>query len=529
MSTLRISNIEAKSVPASATIDEKVKITNSSGDTLVFIDGKTSGITTVGINTTDSNITFDANSNVVVTGIITATRFSGQITPTSLEIGSNIKLGNAGVITATSFEGAIQATTGTFSDNLNIVDAIRHSGDTDTKIRFPSADTISFETGGSERLRITSDGDVGISSDAPRAKLDVKDLGTSKDVILRVSADNNTPYGLVVGNDTFNTTSNRGLALWVGGTTVHHLQARTSTTASENKLEIEAYETKIQTGSSLNKNFTFDSSGRLLTYGTLSEGNLPLGGNVANAAIQIRCDDKYKGIAFGEGFVSGSIGLGGADSTTALVYTANAAPANLGGGTKITHEWHSGTAGGGGPGRFMALDTDGDLTLDYGSLKVANGQGIDFSAAGNTGGMTSELLDDYEEGSWTPSMNKSGATGSADSQVTNRFGYYIKVGNMLWLSFYWYSNNLSFGTGGNAWYIDNLPFNLLTLQSSAYQFISGGYLYTNTHPSAYSAGYRWQSNGTNGPDTLMMYGTNNTTNASGGAWEFSGCGTLRVS
>ena len=105
MSTLRISNIEAKSVPASATIDEKVKITNSSGDTLVFIDGKTSGITTVGINTTDNNITFDANSNVVVTGIITATRFSGQITPTSLEIGSNIKLGNAGVITATTFKG----------------------------------------------------------------------------------------------------------------------------------------------------------------------------------------------------------------------------------------------------------------------------------------------------------------------------------------------------------------------------------------------------------------------------------------
>ena len=38
MSTLRINNIEAKSVPASATIDEKVKITNSSGDTLVFIE-----------------------------------------------------------------------------------------------------------------------------------------------------------------------------------------------------------------------------------------------------------------------------------------------------------------------------------------------------------------------------------------------------------------------------------------------------------------------------------------------------------
>ena len=106
MSTLRINNIEAQAVPASPSIDEKIKLTNSSGDVLVHVDGKTSGITTIGINTTAGNIKFDQNSNVLVTGIITATQFSGQITPTSLEIGSNIKLGNAGVITATSFVGS---------------------------------------------------------------------------------------------------------------------------------------------------------------------------------------------------------------------------------------------------------------------------------------------------------------------------------------------------------------------------------------------------------------------------------------
>jgi len=119
MSTLRINNIEAKSVPASPTIDEKIKLTNSSGDVLVHVDGKTSGITTIGINTTAGNITFDANSNVVVTGIITATRFSGEITPTSLEIGSNIKLGNAGVITATSFVGSGANLTGITGTTIN--------------------------------------------------------------------------------------------------------------------------------------------------------------------------------------------------------------------------------------------------------------------------------------------------------------------------------------------------------------------------------------------------------------------------
>ena len=103
MSTLRISNIEAKSVPASATVDEKVKITNSSGDTLVFIDGKTSGITTVGINTTDGNIKFDANSNIVVTGIITATKFVGTIEPTDLTVSGKVSVG--GSVTAATFYG----------------------------------------------------------------------------------------------------------------------------------------------------------------------------------------------------------------------------------------------------------------------------------------------------------------------------------------------------------------------------------------------------------------------------------------
>ena len=95
--------MDFKSVPASATTDEKIKITNSSGDVLVFLDGKTSGITTVGINTTDGNITFDANSNVVVTGIITATKFVGTIEPTDLTVSGKVSVG--GSVTAATFYG----------------------------------------------------------------------------------------------------------------------------------------------------------------------------------------------------------------------------------------------------------------------------------------------------------------------------------------------------------------------------------------------------------------------------------------
>ena len=40
------------------------------------------------------------------------------------------------------------------SGNLIIPDSIIHGGDTNTKIRFPAADTITAETSGSERLRV---------------------------------------------------------------------------------------------------------------------------------------------------------------------------------------------------------------------------------------------------------------------------------------------------------------------------------------------------------------------------------------
>ena len=98
MSTLRINNIEAKSVPASPTIDEKIKLTNSSGDVLVHVDGKTSGITTIGINTTAGNIKFDSNSNVVVTGIITATKFVGTIEPTNLTVSGDLTIPDLSLI-----------------------------------------------------------------------------------------------------------------------------------------------------------------------------------------------------------------------------------------------------------------------------------------------------------------------------------------------------------------------------------------------------------------------------------------------
>jgi len=96
MSTLRVSNIEAKADPSSPTVNEKVKITNSNGDVMLQLDGATSGITTVGINTTTAAFTVDGNQNFNFVGVVTAASLSGDLTG---NITGNV---NAGVITATS-------------------------------------------------------------------------------------------------------------------------------------------------------------------------------------------------------------------------------------------------------------------------------------------------------------------------------------------------------------------------------------------------------------------------------------------
>ena len=76
-------------------------------------------------------------------------------------------------------------------------------------------------------------------------------------------------------------------------------------------------------------------------------------------------------------------------------------------------------------GERMRIAAAGDITATIGNFVVGtSGKGIDFSATAGTG--TSELLADYEEGTWTP-VDQSGASLS----FTNAFGYYTKVGDTV--------------------------------------------------------------------------------------------------
>ena len=93
----------------------------------------------------------------------------------------------------TTFTGDVQIN----GDELFISDSIKHVGDTDTLISFPSNDTITFRTDGTERFRIADNGRVGINSASPAATLDVRDEGSTGPGIL-ISGCNSTEGDLTV-------------------------------------------------------------------------------------------------------------------------------------------------------------------------------------------------------------------------------------------------------------------------------------------------------------------------------------------
>jgi hypothetical protein len=82
------------------------------------------------------------------------------------------------------------------------------------------------------------------------------------------------------------------------------------------------------------------------------------------------------------------------------------------------------------------------ITLTAGNVIPANGFGVDFSATPGTG--TSELLADYEEGTWTPTLIASGG-GASTTQFTGR---YTKIGNVVYFNAYMNDDaSNAFGSG----------------------------------------------------------------------------------
>ena len=115
----------------------------------------------------------------------------------------------------------------------------------------------------------------------------------------------------------------------------------------------------------------------------------------------------------------------------------------------------------------VTVGSTGNFTIENGNLVLASGSGIDFSATANSSGtMTSELLDDYEEGTWNVRISGRTTNGTAvDNRTAN--ASYVKVGNQVTVHFD-FDQTLSSASGD--WQILGLPF---VVHSGPFQRFTG--------------------------------------------------------
>ena len=106
--------------------------------------------------------------------------------------------------------------------------------------------------------------------------------------------------------------------------------------------------------------------------------------------------------------------------------------------------------------RKVDIDTNGNIVF------ANSGNGIDFSATSGTG--TSELFDDYEEGTWTPVLTAYNGTPTVS-------GYYVKIGQMVYVEC---SVALDGTSDASSYIIENLPFTMSSPQ------LGGGAINRNT-------------------------------------------------
>jgi hypothetical protein len=119
----------------------------------------------------------------------------------------------------------------------------------------------------------------------------------------------------------------------------------------------------------------------------------------------------------------------------------------------------------------------GDVYIGDGNLVVASGHGIDFALTSNSSGsMSSELFDDYEEGTFTPAASNFSGT------MTFTTATYIKVGRTVNFAFKMTSDGT---TDSDQMSISGFPFAVLDEHpvSLSYNIAGNGAMQSNTTPT----------------------------------------------
>ena len=441
-------------------------------DNITSTDGS---LEITGITTFNTQLDIGTVVKLGSAGIVTASNFKTGIsnlhdvgltlTGGQLDVGSNIKIGNAGVVTATSFVGSlsggsVSGTSGAFTGNLDV------NSDT-SKLKIGAGDDFQFFHNGSNNFIETNNGDIRIKTSDSSGNLTFTAGGSTE------SARITSTGQLVVGNNpTVDTNTNLHVEEASGecgvviegntGGAGAYLLLRNNSTSSTPRTYIGGVDASGQGTSQIDFHNLNDSNNE----GKLVLSTRPSGGSMQERVI-IGSDGKVDVIG---GYIarnpSDSFTLNGVN-TPHYGFQLNASstvPIAMAGYYGISFATT-------GVERFRIEKTTGDVTVNTGNLIIGtSGKGIDFSATANaplTGAsMSNELLDDYEEGTWTPSGFCDGGSVSVQEAT------YTKIGRVVYV--YMYISNINIPNTACQWKLYGLPF---TVKASGdhYPPLSVGY------------------------------------------------------
>ena len=174
------------------------------------------------------------------------------------------------------------------------------------------------------------------------------------------------------------------------------------------------------------------------------------------------------------------------------------------------------------PTEKLRINSAGHVSIIAGNLEFANGNGIDFSnVPDGSRSIDSDgnKLDDYEEGSFTPSYSTQSSLLTAG--YVSQDGKYTKIGRFVHFQIYLRLSSKSGGSGHLR--IDNLPFTSSSASGAAY---GGGVVaYTNN----------WDNDainrimiGSGSTQVQLFVGTSSGTNVNAGAGNLNSDTQLRI-
>ena len=382
------------------------------------------GITTVAtLKATTGIVTTLTAGSLTSLGAVSGTTgtFSGAVSGTTGTFSGAVS-GTTG-----TFSAAVSGTTGTFTGDVDIADKIVHTGDTDTAIRFSGADTITAETAGNARLTINSSGKIGLNQSGPYAELDI--TSSVEDTTTGALSAHGIRLGAVGATD------EQVIPITAGFKSQQDRARAGIGFISKPQSGVEGYAGAI---GFYTRNAADASVLKITDEKMRLDGN-GLGIGTASSGATLHVHDESVNTYFKVTNNNGTRAFLGCESGEAVIYAQD----DSGGNAELA--FHTG-----GTEQFK-MTTEG--------IAFPSGKGISFAATGgpSNGTDSSELLDDYEEGTFTPRL---GPNNSMSTIHENGVGRYTKVGNMVHCTMHWINKDGTAFPTNETIRIDNLPYTI---------------------------------------------------------------------